>query len=393
MGPESGEQKEGQGKEEPPDVEKENEDTEEEKGRQVRATRAGVQRRRKGRTGRRRRAVADGGVEKNPWTSRLKQWQKHDPTLQTLSKWEERPKWEEVAGAPTEVKYYWSRWKQLKREDGMWQIKWYDPGGIERWKIIVPSSQASTILHEHHDRKMAGHFGTEKTVQRIRMSPYFWPRLRTTVEDWCQECEVCARTKSENQQRRAPLQPYHVGAPLERIGVDILGPLTVTNQGNRFILVVGDYWTKWMEAYPIPDHTAPTVAQVLVQRFFSQFGLPRQIHSDQGREFESNLFQELCQMLEIDKTRTTPWHPSSNGMVERFNKTLAAMLRQMCSEHQRDWDEHVALATMAYRASVHETTGATPNRMMLGRELPMPSHLLAAPPAGGPLPHRGTSNS
>ena len=149
---------------------------------------------------------------------------------------------------------------------------------------------------------------------------------------------------------------------------------------NRFILVVGDYWTKWMEAYPLPDHTATTVASTLVYQFMSRFGIPLQIHSDQGREFEGTLFQEMCNLLQIDKTRTSPWRPCSNGLVENFNKTLGAMLRQMTSKHQRDWDEHIELATMAYRCTVHDSTGQTPNRMMLGRELPMPSHLLVATP-------------
>ena len=138
--------------------------------------------------------------------------------------------------------------------------------------------------------------------------------------------------------------------------------------------------TKWTEAYPVPNHTASTVAAAVIYRFVARFGIPQQIHSDQGREFEGNLFQEMCDLLQVDKTRTTPWRPCSNGMIERFNKTLGAMLRQLTSSHQRDWDEYVELATMAYRSTVHESTGQTPNMMMLGRELPMPSHLLVDTP-------------
>ncbi len=167
---------------------------------------------------------------------------------------------------------------------------------------------------------------------------------------------------------------------MERVGIDILGPLTETDGGNRFILVVGDYWTKWMEAYPLPNHTAETVASTLVHQFIARFGIPDQIHSDQGREFESNMFQEMCRLLQIDKTRTTPWRPCSNGLVENFNKTLGTMLRQLSSHHQRDWDQYVELATMAYRSTVHDSTGQTPNKMMLGRELPMPSYLLVETP-------------
>ena len=220
----------------------------------------------------------------------------------------------------------------------------------------------------------------EKTLNRLRKSSYFWPKLRATVEKWCRECSLCARTKSANRKLKAPMKSIGAGTTLERVGIDILGPLPETHKGNRFILVVGDYWTKWMEAYPLPDHTASTVALTLVYKFMSRFGIPLQIHSDQGREFEGTLFQEMCNLLQIDKTRTSPWRPCSNGLVENFNKTLGAMLRQMTSKHQRDWDEHIDLATMAYRSTVHNSTGQTPNRMMLGRELPMPSHLLVATP-------------
>ena len=242
-----------------------------------------------------------------------------------------------------------------------------------------PAGQAD-ILTEHHDNRMAGHFGMEKTLSRLRQSPYFWPKMRATVEDWCRKCGVCARTKATNRKMKAPMKSVGAGVTMERVGIDILGPLPETHQGNRFILVVGDYWTKWMEAYPIPNHTASTVASVLVYRFMSRFGIPQQIHSDQGREFEGALFQEMCNLLQIDKTRTTPWRPCSNGLVENFSRTLGAMLRQMTSKHQQDWDEHIDLATMAYRSTVHDSTGQTPNRMMLGRELPMPSYLLVETP-------------
>ena len=168
--------------------------------------------------------------------------------------------------------------------------------------------------------------------------------------------------------------------PMERVGIDVMGPFPVTKAGNKCILVVGDYATKWLEAYPLPDHKAATVATCLVNNFISRFGIPRQIHSDQGRDFESSLFSQMCQFLGIDKTRMSPWQPSSNGYIERFNATLQAMLRTEVNDKQDNWDEAIPVLTMAYRSSVHDTTGETPNMMMLGRELPMPSHLLVPAP-------------
>ena len=112
---------------------------------------------------------------------------------------------------------------------------------------------------------------------------------------------------------------------MDRIGIDILGPLPISHQGNTCLLVVGDYFTRWIEAYAIPDQQAETVARRLVHDFIARFGVPLELHSDQGRNFESQLFQEICSLLEIKKTRSTPYRPQSNGLIERFNRTLGKM--------------------------------------------------------------------
>ncbi|VDI48099.1 Hypothetical predicted protein [Mytilus galloprovincialis] len=124
---------------------------------------------------------------------------------------------------------------------------------------------------------------------------------------------------------RAPLQPHYSGAPFEKIAIDIL-EVPMSDQGNRFIVVIGDYFSKWAEAFPLKNHTAPVIAEILIDQFISRFGAPFQLHSDQGPEFESRLISELCKLLGIDKTRTTTYHPQSDGQVERFNRTLLSML-------------------------------------------------------------------
>ena len=155
---------------------------------------------------------------------------------------------------------------------------------------------------------------------------------------------------------------------MERIAIDVLGPLPVSTTGNKYLLIVQDYFTKWVEAYPLPNQEAVSVAEVLIQHFISRFGVPMSLHSDQGRNFESAVFAEMCDLLGIDKTRTTPLHPQSDGMVERFNRTIEAQLSKFVDYHQKDWDLHIPLLLMAYRTSVHETTGCTPAMMMMGRD-------------------------
>ena len=151
------------------------------------------------------------------------------------------------------------------------------------------------------------------------------------------------------RQSHAPLQQYRVGAPFKRMGVDILGPFPTTDQGNRYVLVAMDYFTKWPEAY-----VATTTAEKLVDEMFCQFGVPDELHSDHGRNFEASVFQEVCRRLGVKKTRTTPLHPQSDGLVERVNQTVVMQLAILTDRHQRDWDRHLLL--WSYRTAAQEST-------------------------------------
>ena len=178
------------------------------------------------------------------------------------------------------------------------------------------------------------------------------------------------------------MKKYQVGAPMERVALDIMGPLPKTTRGNKYVLVVGDYFTKWIEAYPMPNQEAPTVADILTREFISRYGAPAEIHSDQGRNFESAVFQDVCKILGVRKTRTTAFHPQSDGFIERFNRTLQQMLVHYTSPTQTDWDEALPLVLAAYRATPQETTGQSPNLLMMGREVRMPVDLIAGQPPG-----------
>ena len=142
------------------------------------------------------------------------------------------------------------------------------------------------------------------------------------------------------------------------IGIDFMGPLLLSD-GNKHIPVNGDHFKNWYEAIPLPDQTAVTTANALIAHWISRFVCPHSLHSDQGRNFASKLFEQVMQLPERDKTRTTPFHPQSNAVIERMNKTLQNKLAKCINEEQSNWSQKLPYIMIAYRSSVHEPAGYT----------------------------------
>jgi len=169
-----------------------------------------------------------------------------------------------------------------------------------------------------------------------------------------------------------PGHPFGVSALLERFAVDVFGPLPKSKDGNSYVLVICDCFTRWIEAIPFPNQEAETVVRAFVDQYISHFGVPLQIHSDRGTNLTSKLFADMCDLLQLQHTKSTPQHPQSNGNVERFNRTLATMLTLYCDENQRNWDQFLPQMMMTYRSATNTSTGVTPNRMVFGREVVLP---------------------
>ncbi|KAJ8352284.1 hypothetical protein SKAU_G00237600 [Synaphobranchus kaupii] len=314
----------------------------------------------------------------------LREAQEADSTLGKVRSWLEagqRPERSVVSAESPEVKSYYSLYSSLVQRDGLLYRRWQAPGrGSDILQLLVPRALRPDVLRLVHGLVGAGHFGNNKTLHRLR-GKFHWPGCRHDVELHVHCCDSCTAQKGPSQRSRAPLQQHLVGAPMERVGVDVLGPFHVTDSGNRCILVAMDYFTKWPEAFAIPDQSAATTAERLVEEMFTRFGAPAELHSDQGRNFESQLMAEVCKRLGVTKTRTTPLHPQSDGLVERFNRTLATQLAILASQHQRDWDRHLPLVLWAYRSAVQESSQLTPAALMFGRELRTPVDLVfGAPP-------------
>ena len=293
-----------------------------------------------------------------------------------------KPPWRDVARDGRDVKTLWVQWHNLVIRDDILYRRWR---ATERmpwiYQYVTPPTLRRQIMHFVHDKRLAGHLGVAKTVHNVRQR-FYWPGHKEDIKRWCRRCNVCAAQKPRPGPRRAPLQQRPTGDRLERIALDVLGPLPLTERQNQYILVATDYFSKWTMAWAMPDHTAMTIAEKLVLDWFLLFGCPVQIHTDQGRDFQSKLMKELLKLLEIDQTRTVPYRPQSDGQTERFNRTLLSMLTSFVDENQENWDEVLPYVLSAYRATMHETTNCSPNLMFLGRENRMPVDLLFGSPPG-----------
>jgi hypothetical protein len=153
-----------------------------------------------------------------------------------------------------------------------------------------------------------------------------------------------------------------------------MGPLPLTPRGNEHIVMIVDHFTKWVECIPLPSQTGEVTARAAVNGFFSRFGFPFEIFSDQGRNFDGKLFTAMCEAVHIHTARTTPYRPCANGQVEHYNRTLMDAVHCFIGDAQEQWDLNLPQIAMALRASVNRSTGYTANKIMLGFEVNTPAY-------------------
>ena len=306
----------------------------------------------------------------------LRETQLTDPIVGPVLRAKEadnKPDPEERRSIPLEMRRLFQQWDQLLLKDGiLWQIFEDEAGSSRHLQLVVPRSLQDDVRQELHAIVSGAHLGEGKTTERF-CERFYWPGQWKDVQSWCRTRPTCTTRKTPAPKGRAPLGTIHAGYPMQIVAVNILGPLPKSDAGNSYILVAGDYFTWWMEAYPIPNQEAVTVAKTLIDHLFSRFSTPEQLHSDQGRQFESNLLAEVCQILGIRKTCTTPYNSQCDGLVERFKQTLLDMLAITTKDHPADWEDHIRKVCMAYNTSVQATTDYTPFYLMFGRQARIPA--------------------
>ncbi|XP_042149179.1 uncharacterized protein LOC121837594 [Ixodes scapularis] len=234
-------------------------------------------------------------------------------------------------------------------------------------QLVIPKGRREEVLRMAHDSAWAGHLGERKTLQRIKQS-FYWPGVAADVKAYCQSCHTCQVRSPARQSDRVPIVPLtRSDAPFQMVNMDIIGPLDPpSGRGHRNALCVVDYCTRWPEVICLRSLTAKATCDALLE-IFSRMGVPETVCSDQGTNFTAKLTQELMARLGATPRFSTPDHPQSNGLVERWNGTFKAMLSHVVQEHGRDWDRYIPYLLWAYREVPNATTGETPFEMMYGR--------------------------
>ena len=304
--------------------------------------------------------------------------QEEDPLLGRVHQWIREggaPSSTEVAGEGYPVKCLVSQFARLEVREGLLGRWWVTPGTPRIFQVLVPDKRKEEAWETAHGGGIVGHFGRHRTLRKLQ-ERWYWPEFRRDATYWTATCPRCLERKPPPHPSRAKMGHIPAGLPMERMAVDVMGPLPATVRGNKYIVVMMDYFSKWMEAVALPNQEAATVAQALVEGVVCRFGAPATLHSDQGRNFQSRLFREVVRILGITQTRTCAFNPQSDGMVERANRTIEALLAAVVSKDHSDWDLQLPMVAAAYRSSVHATTGVTPNMMMLGRETNPPLTLV-----------------
>jgi hypothetical protein len=294
--------------------------------------------------------------------------QKEDPTISKIIPHVEKgvkPSSHFIKKQPKAVQVLFREFHRLKLVDGiLYRERLISDTSVQQ--LVLPQTCKDKVLRSLHD-EMA-HLGRDRTLDLVRRR-FFWPAMSADVIKYVSECGRCLRRKVRSTDR-ATLVSIESTHPLELVCIDYLS--LSPSQGYKNILVITDHFSKFAQAIPTRNQSAATTAKVLYKEFIVRYGIPERLHSDNGGSFECKVIKELCKIMGIEKSRTSPYHAMGNGCVERFNRSLLNLLGCLPNEKKSAWKEHIHTVVHAYNCSTHETTGVSPFVIMFGREPKLP---------------------
>lgn len=242
---------------------------------------------------------------------------------------------------------------------------------LSDWKIVVPTANRKEILEACHDSPLAGHFGVFKTTARIS-ERYYWPGLRKDVRYFVKTCKICGAYKKPSVLKAGLMgRAKQVDFPFQNISLDLMGPFPRSKKGNTQLLVVTDWFTKFILVQPIPKATSKNVIKFLENQVFLLFGVPQTIMCDNGVQFTSTEFKSFLKKYSVQKVwYNARYHPQVNP-TERVNRVIGTALASFIRQDHKTWDEEVYKIAQAIRTSVHEVTGFSPAFLVFGRNVPV----------------------
>ncbi|GFX45877.1 transposon Tf2-9 polyprotein [Trichonephila clavipes] len=244
----------------------------------------------------------------------------------------------------------------------------------EEAQLVVPSHERTLILKNHHDAPMAGHYGAEGTYTRIAKN-YYWTGIRKYITDYVKNCPDCIKYKASNQKPSGLLQTPVPAQRFETLAIDLFGPLPECKDGKRWILIIEDCTSKWVELFAIPNATAKECAITLIEEVLLRYGIPRRLISDNRTQFVSAVMQQICYPLNIHQSLIPVYHPQANP-VERRNRDLKPRLAILVQDKHDCWSEKLSFIRFALNTAKCKTTGQTAAFLNFGRELRTPSEVV-----------------
>ena len=254
-------------------------------------------------------------------------------------------------------------------EDHQGVLKQRHPFDSDIFQVVVPRTLRARLLRLCHNPAIAGHPGHNCMYYALRRE-YYWPHLAANVAATVRGCRTCAMNRVKLRKHLNLNRLFQATRPLESLAIDILGPLPKTKTVKRFLLVITDRFSKLTQVVALRTITAYTVPVAFCKSWVFKYGVPRTLLSDDGPQINANFFHSTCGVLGITNLYTSAYNPQTNGKVERYNRTIASMLRNYVGEHQDDWDVYVRPLTYAYNSHVHRTTRTMPFELVLSRPPP-----------------------
>lgn len=253
-------------------------------------------------------------------------------------------------------------------------------------QLVVPARHKQRLLALAHYPTTEGHPGANRMYYALRRR-FYWPSMATDAYGVVTQCAACAQSRLALRKHTTPMRLFPATEPLTEVNIAILGPLPKSKARNHFVLVFTDRFSKVVRTMALRTITAVTVASALVEVWVASYGPPDVLLSDQGAQFTSKSFLAVCRTLNIEQKATTPYHPQTNGQVERYNRTIVKQVRHYVQDNPRMWDELLPILTYAYNTQPHRSTGIAPFELVIPRRIP--NLAVHNPPPGVPIQAQG----